>query len=146
MAEGWGGVSRREGKRVSVFQPVGWIQPALAAAKAGYYWVGIYWIAWDKLSWPWHILLRTPAFLLVVSQNGSRRATSYPQGQCGPGQRADPSPRAGWWKQTAGNVILTLHKDRQVHPVFLEPGVSPQDCIYFLNRGKESGFTSCMAV
>lgn len=140
---GLGGGSWREGKRISVLQSVGWIQPALAAAKAGHYQVGIYWIAWDKQQ---HALLRTPEFLLVVSQKVSRRARTYPQGQCGPGYRADPSISTGWWKQTAGYAILALHKDRQVYPVFLEHGISPQDCIYYLNRGKGSGFTSCMAV
>ena len=75
MAESWVGGSWRKVRRVSVLQPVGWIQPALAAAKAGHYQVGVYWIALDKLSWPRNIFLRAPEFLLVVSQNSSRRAT-----------------------------------------------------------------------
>lgn len=38
------------------------------------------------------------------------------------------------------------YPQRQVYPVFLEPGIFPQDCMYFLNREEESKFTSCVPV
>lgn len=89
--------------------------------------------------------MRTSAFLFVVSQEGSKRATTYPQGQCVPGQSADPSRRAGWGKQTAGKAILALRRQTRFSCISGTWHL-PQDGTCFLNRGKESGFTSCMAV